>query len=146
MVENIQGSGLGGGADVENGDEVDEDDDNDDDFTSNGRDGGGMKMRIEGNDGVEMEFKTPEKQKKVVVEDEGDLRMEARAKEEAEGHVCTKAVAASAMGQNMTKVMGAIDDHFLKASECAQEVSRMLEATRMHYHSNFVDDRGMSTH
>ncbi|XP_020254093.1 uncharacterized protein LOC109831165 [Asparagus officinalis] len=39
-----------------------------------------------------------------------------------------------------------IDDHFLKASESAHEVSKMLEATRMHYHSNFADNRGHIDH
>lgn len=45
-------------------------------------------------------------------------------------------------GVNLLKILGDIDDHFLKASECAQEVSKMLEATRLHYHSNFADNRG----
>ncbi|XP_047322766.1 protein ALTERED PHOSPHATE STARVATION RESPONSE 1 [Impatiens glandulifera] len=47
---------------------------------------------------------------------------------------------------NLMKVLGDIDDHFLKASEAAQEVSRMLEATRMHYHSNFADNQGHIDH
>nr|GMD41409.1 nitrate regulatory gene2 protein [Ipomoea batatas] len=42
------------------------------------------------------------------------------------------------------KVLGQIDDHFLKASQCAQEVSKMLEATRMHYHSNFADKENIN--
>ncbi|ONK78125.1 uncharacterized protein A4U43_C02F14610 [Asparagus officinalis] len=32
------------------------------------------------------------------------------------------------------------------ASESAHEVSKMLEATRMHYHSNFADNRGHIDH
>ncbi|KAJ0907112.1 hypothetical protein HanRHA438_Chr07g0295021 [Helianthus annuus] len=40
---------------------------------------------------------------------------------------------------NLLKILSEIDDHFLKASESAQEVSKMLEATRLHYHSNFAD-------
>lgn len=44
------------------------------------------------------------------------------------------------------KVLGEIDDHFLKASENALEVSKMLEATRLHYHSNFADNRGHIDH
>lgn len=44
------------------------------------------------------------------------------------------------------KVLGEIDDHFLKASENAQEVSKMLEANRLHYHSNFADNRGHIDH
>ncbi|XP_058201848.1 protein ALTERED PHOSPHATE STARVATION RESPONSE 1-like isoform X2 [Rhododendron vialii] len=47
---------------------------------------------------------------------------------------------------NLLKILGDIDDHFLKASEAAQEVSKMLEATRMHYHSNFADNRGHIDH
>lgn len=43
---------------------------------------------------------------------------------------------------NLLKILGEIDDHFLKASQSAQEVSKMLEATRLHYHSNFADNRG----
>ncbi|KAJ9179147.1 hypothetical protein P3X46_010966 [Hevea brasiliensis] len=39
-----------------------------------------------------------------------------------------------------------LDDHFLKASESAHEVSKMLEATRLHYHSNFADNRGHIDH
>ena len=35
-----------------------------------------------------------------------------------------------------------LDDHFLKAFDSAQHVSSMLEAKRMHYHSNFADNRG----
>lgn len=47
-------------------------------------------------------------------------------------------------GFTLMEILHQIDDHFLKASESAQEVSKMLEATRLHYHSNFADNRGMS--
>ncbi|XP_059658030.1 protein ALTERED PHOSPHATE STARVATION RESPONSE 1 [Cornus florida] len=47
---------------------------------------------------------------------------------------------------SLLKLLNDIDDHFLKASECAQEVSKMLEATRLHYHSNFADNRGHIDH
>lgn len=43
---------------------------------------------------------------------------------------------------NMLHIFVDLDDHFLKASESAHEVSKMLEATRLHYHSNFADNRG----
>ncbi|KAK4785034.1 hypothetical protein SAY86_001723 [Trapa natans] len=46
----------------------------------------------------------------------------------------------------LMNVLGGIDDHFLKAYESAQEVSKMLEATRLHYHSNFADNRGHIDH
>ncbi|KAJ6817101.1 uncharacterized protein M6B38_413195 [Iris pallida] len=37
---------------------------------------------------------------------------------------------------SLSQVLVDLDDHFLKASEAAHEVSKMLEANRMHYHSN----------
>ncbi|XP_008775372.2 nitrate regulatory gene2 protein-like [Phoenix dactylifera] len=57
-----------------------------------------------------------------------------------------KMVAASAPPVNLLQILNELDDHFLKASESAQEVSKMLEATRMHYHSNFADNRGHIDH
>lgn len=42
----------------------------------------------------------------------------------------------------LMQILSSLDDHFLKASETAQDVSKMLEATRLHYHSNFADGRG----
>ena len=42
----------------------------------------------------------------------------------------------------LMQILNVLDDHFLKASEGAQEVTKMLEATRLHYHSNFADNRG----
>ncbi|KAF8400777.1 hypothetical protein HHK36_014079 [Tetracentron sinense] len=47
---------------------------------------------------------------------------------------------------NLLQVLTELDDHFLKASESAYEVSKMLEANRMHYHSNFADNRGHIDH
>ncbi|XVF26736.1 hypothetical protein REPUB_Repub14bG0044100 [Reevesia pubescens] len=47
---------------------------------------------------------------------------------------------------NLLQVFEQLDDHFLKASESAHEVSKMLEATRLHYHSNFADNRGHIDH
>ncbi|KAK9282205.1 hypothetical protein L1049_005117 [Liquidambar formosana] len=47
---------------------------------------------------------------------------------------------------NLLQIFTELDDHFLKASECAHEVSKMLEATRLHYHSNFADNRGHIDH
>lgn len=43
---------------------------------------------------------------------------------------------------NLLQIFADLDDHFLKASERAHEVSKLLEATRLHYHSNFADNRG----
>ncbi|KAF5741684.1 hypothetical protein HS088_TW10G00688 [Tripterygium wilfordii] len=50
------------------------------------------------------------------------------------------------MNLNLIKIFEELDDHFLKASETAHEVSKMLEATRLHYHSNFADNRGHIDH
>ncbi|KAI4329265.1 hypothetical protein L6164_021549 [Bauhinia variegata] len=47
---------------------------------------------------------------------------------------------------NIMQIFNELDDHFLKASESAHEVSKMLEATRLHYHSNFADNRGHIDH
>ncbi|CAK9324624.1 unnamed protein product [Citrullus colocynthis] len=47
---------------------------------------------------------------------------------------------------NLLQIFVNLDDHFLKASESAHEVSKMLEATRLHYHSNFADGRGHIDH
>lgn len=46
---------------------------------------------------------------------------------------------------NLEQIFVELDDSFLKASESAHEVSRMLEATRLHYHSNFADKRGIKS-
>ncbi|KAH7565199.1 hypothetical protein ACOSP7_020560 [Xanthoceras sorbifolium] len=65
-----------------------------------------------------------------------------------------KAGAGAGMGEkrvpkgsvNLLQIFVELDDHFLKASESAHEVSKMLEATRLHYHSNFADNRGHIDH
>ncbi|KAG1365442.1 hypothetical protein COCNU_12G004420 [Cocos nucifera] len=57
-----------------------------------------------------------------------------------------KMVAVSVSPVNLLQILSELDDHFLKASESAHDVSKMLEATRMHYHSNFADNRGHIDH
>lgn len=47
---------------------------------------------------------------------------------------------------NLLQIFSELDDCFLKASESAHEVSKMLEANRLHYHSNFADNRGHIDH
>ncbi|KAK9690284.1 hypothetical protein RND81_09G118200 [Saponaria officinalis] len=47
---------------------------------------------------------------------------------------------------NMVQLFSNLDDYFLKASESAHEVSKLLEAARLHYHSNFADNRGHIDH
>lgn len=101
--------------------------------------------------GVEAEPKTPE-------------RTEVKAAEETPTVVKKTAAAATIahsntappefMGRtnvassngNLLQILGVLDDHFLKASESAQEVSKILEANRMYYHSNFADNRGHIDH
>ncbi|CAL9190778.1 unnamed protein product [Musa hybrid cultivar] len=58
----------------------------------------------------------------------------------------TKRSKTPAPSVNLIQILNELDDHFLKASESAHEVSKMLEATRMHYHSNFADNRGHIDH
>lgn len=105
---------------------------------------------------VEVEPKTPEKVAPVAEDTEGKKKKKAEETVAAEAvtieHSHTtpadfrrvgKAMAASV---SLVQVLNQIDDHFLKASEGAQEVSKMLEATRLHYHSNFADNRGHIDH
>ena len=57
-----------------------------------------------------------------------------------------KVVPAEVPRVDLLQVLAEIDDRFLKASESAGEVSKALEANRMHYHSNFADTRGHIDH
>lgn len=43
---------------------------------------------------------------------------------------------------SLLHIVSQLDDYFLRASESAHDVSKKLEATRMHYHSNHADSRG----
>ncbi|MFS7987454.1 hypothetical protein Hanom_Chr11g01022881 [Helianthus anomalus] len=47
---------------------------------------------------------------------------------------------------NLLQIFTELDDCFLKASESASEVPKMLEANRLHYHSNFADSKGHIDH
>ncbi|KAF8650309.1 hypothetical protein HU200_063978 [Digitaria exilis] len=47
---------------------------------------------------------------------------------------------------SLLQIVSQLDDHFLRASESAHDVSKKLEATRMHYHSNHADSRGHIDH
>lgn len=47
---------------------------------------------------------------------------------------------------NLVQIVNELDDYFLKALESAHEVSKLLEATRLHYHSNFADNTGHIDH
>ncbi|CAN6862365.1 unnamed protein product [Brassica oleracea] len=103
----------------------------------------------------EVEPKTPEKVEEVEEEEDAVVE-EAKKKEKGKAKIehsntappdFRRAVAkTTASSVNLMKILDGIDDRFLKASECAQEVSKMLEATRLHYHSNFADNRGYVDH
>ncbi|KAL6514287.1 hypothetical protein OROMI_034350 [Orobanche minor] len=111
------------------------------------------------------EFRTPEKLKKVEFEgiEEFKTPEETLATEKQFVHSNTAPPAMSRFigggnvagnsntnnnnnGVDLLKILSEVDDHFLKASQSAQEVSKMLEATRLHYHSNFADNRGHIDH
>ncbi|XP_062199443.1 protein ALTERED PHOSPHATE STARVATION RESPONSE 1-like [Phragmites australis] len=47
---------------------------------------------------------------------------------------------------SLLQIVTQLDDHFLGVSESAHDVSKKLEATRMHYHSNHADSRGHIDH
>ncbi|CAK7356671.1 unnamed protein product [Dovyalis caffra] len=84
----------------------------------------------------------------MVVEEKVEKAMEVPVPEKKAG----RKVGGGEGGRRIGKVMSLmqifveLDDHFLKASESAHEVSKMLEATRLHYHSNFADNRGHIDH
>ncbi|KAF3567854.1 hypothetical protein DY000_02011314 [Brassica cretica] len=98
----------------------------------------------------EVEPKTPEKVEEEEEEEEAKKKEKGKAKIEHSNTAppeFRRAVAkTTASSVNLMKILDGIDDRFLKASECAQEVSKMLEATRLHYHSNFADNRGYVDH
>lgn len=43
-------------------------------------------------------------------------------------------------GRDLLDVLKEVDDRFLKAAESGEEVSRMLETKKAHYHSSFSDN------
>lgn len=47
---------------------------------------------------------------------------------------------------SLLQIVAQLDDYFLRSSESAHDVSKKLEATRMHYHSNHADSRGHIDH
>ncbi|XP_022730396.1 nitrate regulatory gene2 protein-like [Durio zibethinus] len=104
-----------------------------------------------GHNGVdcEIEPKTPQRPEEkmvmsVEVDDKGKQQVQIEHSKTAPADFRRVVKAVSSV--NLMQLLNDIDDHFLKASECAQEVSNMLEATRLHYHSNFADNRGHIDH
>lgn len=94
------------------------------------------EREVEGGGHVEEEFepKTPEK-----VEITEAIHIEHSKTAPAEFRRAIKV----APTVSLLQILSSLDDHFLQASESAHEVSKMLEATRLHYHSNFADNRGI---
>ncbi|KAL3500501.1 hypothetical protein ACH5RR_039594 [Cinchona calisaya] len=151
MVENMPGSGLG---EVEEEEYI---------MEEKNENEGGRFSNVD--DGVE--FKTPEK---VGIDRRGGMERETeeevtppvvavKEKQFVHSNIAPAGirgggnissgrvgVSSSSNGADLLKILSDVDDHFLKASESAQEVSKMLEATRMHYHSNFADNRGHIDH
>ncbi|XP_015688250.1 protein ALTERED PHOSPHATE STARVATION RESPONSE 1-like [Oryza brachyantha] len=62
------------------------------------------------------------------------------------GVVETRKVKTLSGTASLLQIVAQLDDSFLKASESAHDVSKKLEATRMHYHSNHADSRGHIDH
>ncbi|EFJ12850.1 hypothetical protein SELMODRAFT_425042 [Selaginella moellendorffii] len=48
--------------------------------------------------------------------------------------------------KDLLDVVKEVDELFLRAYECGKDVSKLLEARKVHYHSNFVDSRGYESH
>ncbi|XP_019438391.1 PREDICTED: uncharacterized protein LOC109344191 [Lupinus angustifolius] len=127
------------------GDGVDNDDDNHNDNNNNSN-------NKNNNNGVvidEVEPKTPEKVK-------GNLNVElAHVEITPESHHIQHSKTAPAEFKRALKgvpnvtllqILNRIDDKFLKSSESAQEVNKLLEATRLHYLSNYADNQGHVDH
>lgn len=106
------------------------------------------------NVGGNVEFKTPEKEKQVELQEIEEFKTpeEMPASVQfmhsntaplgmSEG-IGQRKVEGNKNGVDFLKILSQIDDLFLKASEDAKKVSKMLETNRMHYHYNFADNRG----
>ncbi|XP_022854921.1 nitrate regulatory gene2 protein-like [Olea europaea var. sylvestris] len=95
--------------------------------------------------GVE-EFKTPEETTVTEAKEKQFLHSNTAPPVMSGGGISGGNMVGNKNSVDLSKILGEIDDHFLKASQSAQEVSKMLEATRLHYHSNFADNRGHIDH
>ncbi|XP_024972111.1 nitrate regulatory gene2 protein-like [Cynara cardunculus var. scolymus] len=65
-----------------------------------------------------------------------------KAVEESEVKPPPSAMKGGVQNVNLLQVFKELADCFMKASESVHEVSKILEANRLHYHSNFADNRG----
>ncbi|KAJ7958605.1 Protein of unknown function (DUF630 and DUF632) [Quillaja saponaria] len=106
--------------------------------------GGGGDLHNEIHDGVEP--KTPQKMEGNVEEEKEEGVESAKQIEHSKTAPAEFRRMKVVPSVSLLQILNALDDHFLKASESAQEVSMMLEATRLHYHSNFADNRGHIDH
>ncbi|CAK7353384.1 unnamed protein product [Dovyalis caffra] len=117
---------------------------------------GDLRGGVDGGEIDGVEPKTPEKAEEkmepVVEEEEEEEEEGVETKERKQiEHAKTSPSDFRVVGRkvgsvpsvNLMEVLNKIDDHFLKASESAQDVCKMLEVTRLHYHSNFADNRGI---
>ncbi|KAF7817148.1 nitrate regulatory gene2 protein [Senna tora] len=141
MVDNMPGPSLG---------EEDEIEDENEESEAMGYEeaenvGGGVGNM--GNGMNEVEPKTPEKVEEHVQEEIVEAVKEAKHIEHSKtAPPDFRRAMKVAPSVSLMQILNALDDHFLKASESAQEVTKMLEATRLHYHSNFADNRGHIDH
>ncbi|GKV43390.1 hypothetical protein SLEP1_g50686 [Rubroshorea leprosula] len=124
------------------------------------------EMRVEKGEVERKAFEETAKRREEVVEQEKreEVVMEQKVVAVETDKMAEKALIATAKGMkkggragpstvekrvakgNLSQIFADIDDDFLKASESAQEVSKLLEATKLHYHSNFADNRGHIDH
>ncbi|XP_057739032.1 protein ROLLING AND ERECT LEAF 2 [Arachis stenosperma] len=147
MVDNMPGPSLGDAEDDDVINEEEEEEVVEETEHVNVRKKNGVIME------EEVEPKTPENVKEkggvVVMEDHHDLEISEATHIEhsktapADFRRAMKVVVPSV---TLLQILTLLDDHFLKASESSQEVNKMLEATRLHYHSNFADNRGHIDH
>ncbi|KAK9273464.1 hypothetical protein L1049_018274 [Liquidambar formosana] len=109
------------------------------DNVGGGGGGGGVGGEADG-----VEPKTPEK----VVEKPEELLLKKAKQIDHSNTAPPEIRRASKMvpSVNLLKLLEQMDEFFLQASQSAQEVSKMLEANRLHYHSNFADNRGHIDH
>nr|KYP65196.1 hypothetical protein KK1_011426 [Cajanus cajan] len=144
MVENMPGPSLSAEDDILSNDNNINDDDNNDDDKHIHNDEGKVENVVED----EAEPKTPEKVVQQHHNDEENEMSEAKKHMEHSKTAPPELRRAIKVVPSVTlmQILSVLDDHFLQASESAQGVSKLLEATRLHYHSNFADNRGHIDH
>ncbi|XP_043725207.1 nitrate regulatory gene2 protein-like [Telopea speciosissima] len=100
-----------------------------------------------GSNGGVVEPQTPEELvEPTAVNSQPSKKLKQVVNSQAAPPVEAKRVGKAARNVNLLEILNQLDDHFLKAFESAHDVSKMLEANRLHYHSNFADNRGHIDH